>query len=111
MNCPKCNSPTRMDVDATISAPGELEHRFSKANIRRKDVYLIGVSWDAANFYCTNPECRYVYSGYTNHVYKLRTLSNELEGVLDLLETKQLTDSDALDSFIKIAQRAKELNK
>ena len=38
MKCIHCGSPTRMQVQATISAPGELNHQLSKTNLRRKDV-------------------------------------------------------------------------
>lgn len=72
MKCEKCGSDTRMQVQAVISAPGELEHRFSKHNLRRKDVHLVGVLWETADFICTNPECRKVLNGYGNYVTNLK---------------------------------------
>ena len=70
-SCLKCGSPTRIQVQATISAPGDLAHQFSKQNLRRKDVYLLGVNWETADFICTNPKCGVVRDGYGNYVSKL----------------------------------------
>ena len=71
MKCGRCGGDTRMQVHAVISAPGELAHQFSKQNLRRKDVYLMGVLWETADYLCTNPECRYVITGYGNYVTNL----------------------------------------
>jgi hypothetical protein len=60
-----------MQVQAVISAPGELAHKLSKQNLRRRDVYLIGVLWDTADFICTNPKCGKVLDGYGNYVTNL----------------------------------------
>ncbi len=72
MLCEKCNSPTRMQVQATISAPGELAHQFSKKNLRQKEVHLMGVMWETADFICTNPNCSHVTNGYGTYVSNLR---------------------------------------
>ena len=72
MECDRCGSPTRMQVEAVISAPGELAHRFSKQNLRSKDVYLLGVMWETAGFICTNPKCGKVRDGYMNYVTNLK---------------------------------------
>lgn len=72
IKCQKCGSPTRMQVQATISAPGELAHKLSKQNLRRADVYILGVLWETADFICTNGECRYVYNGYGNYVTNMK---------------------------------------
>ena len=61
-----------MQVQATISAPGKLAHRLSKQSLRRKDVYLMGVMWETADFICTNPECGNVHDGYGNYVTNLK---------------------------------------
>jgi hypothetical protein len=71
MNCEFCGSPTRMQVKATISAPGEFAYNLSKKNFRRSDVYLMSVSWETADFICTNPKCRRVNGGYGNYVSNL----------------------------------------
>lgn len=71
MKCPKCGSDTRMMVQVVISAPGELNHRLSKKNLRHKDVYLQGVRWETADFICQNPDCRHVHNGYGNYVTNL----------------------------------------
>ena len=72
MKCERCDSDTRMQVQAVISAPGELAHKFSKQNLRRRDVYLIGVLWETADFICTNPKCGKVLDGYGNYVTNLK---------------------------------------
>jgi len=71
-----------MQVLAVISAPAELSHNFTKANLRRKDVYLMGVNWETANYICENPECRHVIDGYGNYV---TNLEKERENVRTLL--------------------------
>lgn len=71
MKCERCDSDTRMQVQAVISAPGELAHKLSKQNLRRRDVYLIGVLWETADFICTNPKCGKVLDGYGNYVTNL----------------------------------------
>lgn len=71
MKCKRCGSDTRIQVQAVISAPGELAHKFSKQNLRRRDVYLMGVLWETADYICTNPECGKVVDGYGNYVTNL----------------------------------------
>ena len=66
MKCERCGHSTRMQVNVVISAPGELVHKFSKQNLRRGDVHLIGVLWETADFICTNPECGFVRNGHKN---------------------------------------------
>lgn len=61
-----------MQVQAVISAPGELAHLFSKQNLRSKDVYLMGVLWETADYICINPDCRKVVNGYGNYVTNLK---------------------------------------
>lgn len=70
--CNRCGSPMRMQVQAVISAPAELAHQFSKQNLRRKDVHLMGVLWETADFICTNVKCQHVESGYGNYVTGLK---------------------------------------
>ncbi len=77
-----------MQVQAVISAPGELAHRFSKQNLRRKDVYLMGVLWETADFICTNPECRNVLNGYGNYVTNLKREVERLRRVRDAVTTE-----------------------
>lgn len=75
--CERCGSPTRVMVQATISAPGELTHQFSKKNLRSKEVYMMGVQWETADYICTNPKCCHVTDGYGNYVSRLKK-ENEL---------------------------------
>lgn len=70
--CEYCGSETRMTVQAVISAPGDLEHKFSKQNLRRKDVYLEGVLWETADFICIKPTCGRITNGYGNYVTNLK---------------------------------------
>jgi hypothetical protein len=60
-----------MMVQATVSAPSELVHQLSKANLRRKDVYLMGVNWETADHICDNPACGQVIDGFGNYVTRL----------------------------------------
>ena len=72
MKCERCGQETRMQVQAVLAAPSELLHKFSKSNLRRADVYLMGVLWETADFICTNFECRTVTDGYGNYVSRLK---------------------------------------
>lgn len=85
-SCLKCGAPTRMQVQATISAPGDLAHQFSKQNLRRKDVYLLGVNWETADFICTNPKCGSVRDGYGNYV---TNLEKEVKRLREMLESRE----------------------
>lgn len=85
MKCQRCGSATRMQVQATISAPGDLAHKFSKQNLRRKDVYLLGVNWETADFICTNIKCRIVTNGYGNYV---SNMEKEIERLQEKYEPK-----------------------
>lgn len=70
--CERCGSDTSMQVQAIISAPSSLMHGLSKRELRRKDVYFMGVLWETADHVCTNPKCRHVSHGYGNYVTNLR---------------------------------------
>lgn len=85
VKCVRCGSDTRMQVQALISAPSWMEGEFSKTNIRRKDVHLIGVNWEAADFICTNHKCRYVLSRFGNYVTNLKKENEQLKQQLGLL--------------------------
>lgn len=84
--CTKCGSPTRIQVQAAISAPGEMYHQFSKSNIAKKEVYLMGVLWDTTDFICTDPRCGYVLDGYGNYVTGLEKENEELKAQITVLE-------------------------
>ena len=86
MKCPYCGSGTRMHVQAVISAPGEREHQFSKKNLRSKEVYLMGVLWETADYICAEPKCGRVLDGYGNYVTGLKKRVKELESRLAELE-------------------------
>lgn len=82
MNCIYCGGKTRIQVQAVISAPGELAHQFSKKNLRSKEVYLMGVLWETADYICVEPNCGRVLDGYGNYVTGLKKRVKELESVL-----------------------------
>lgn len=83
--CEICGSDDiRMQVQATISAPAELNHLFSKSNLRRKDVYLLGVNWETGDFLCSN--CGHiVIEGYGNYVSRLEKEVKELRKKLQII--------------------------
>lgn len=83
MNCIYCGSGTRMQVQAVISAPGELAHQFSKKNLRSKEVYLMGVLWETADYICIEPNCGRVLDGYGNYVTGLKKRVKELEDTIN----------------------------
>lgn len=85
--CERCGAPLRMQVQAVLSAPGELTHQFSKSNLRRKDVYLLGVLWETADYICTNPACGKVTDGYGNYVTWLK---KEVERLKEKYEPDEL---------------------
>jgi len=72
ITCERCGGDMRMQVQCIISAPAELAHQFSKSNIRRKDVYLLGVMWETADFICNTPGCGYIINNYGNYVSNLQ---------------------------------------
>jgi len=76
--CQKCGSDTRMQVNVVISAPGDLAHNLSKRNLRSKDVFIMGVKWETADFICTNAKCRHVTIGYGNYVSNLEKEKDKL---------------------------------
>lgn len=80
--CPKCASPMSMQVQAVISAPSGMMHKFSKENLTRKSVRLMGVLWETADHICTNPDCSHVINGYGNYVTNLKKRVDELEAQL-----------------------------
>lgn len=86
VSCERCGSDTRMHVQVVISAPGGLAHQFSKRTLRRKDVYLMGVLWEAADIICMNPKCGKVTGGYGNYV-------NNLEKEVERLKVKYEPDT------------------
>lgn len=80
MKCSYCGSPDyRFQVQATISAPAALYHQLSKQNLRRKDVFMLGVNWETVDFICGNPKCGRVTDGYGNYVTRLEGRVKELE--------------------------------
>jgi len=81
-SCPKCGYSMRMQVQAVISAPSDLAHQLGKRNLRRKDVYLMGVLWETADHICDNPDCRHVLDGYGNYVTKLKKENERMQEVL-----------------------------
>lgn len=74
-----------MMVQATLVAPSSLVGKFSKSNLRRKDVYLQGVNWETADHLCN--KCNVlVYGGYGNYVTNLKKENDELKKRLEFYE-------------------------
>jgi len=98
MVCEHCGKPTRIQVQATISAPAELSHNFTKKNLRRRDVYLLGVNWETADIICENPKCRRVVRAYGNYVSRLEKENAQLKAeIAALAEASIGYDPAALD--------------
>jgi len=81
-NCENCGSETRIHVQAILSTPSSLEGQFSKSNLRRKDVYLMGVNWETSDYICE--KCGLVKNGYGNYVSNLKKENCELKKLLNL---------------------------
>lgn len=77
-----------MQVQAVLSAPGELTRKLSKQNLRRKDVQVMGVLWETADYICMDPMCGYVHDGYGNYVTNLEKQLNTLEAEIKILKER-----------------------
>lgn len=81
-NCPKCDSNNiRIQVPVGVSAPIELNSRFSKSIFNRKDVQLTHVNWECATHICVN--CRHTNDGYGNYVSRNQTALDNISEVID----------------------------
>ena len=81
-SCPKCGSSMRMQVNACISAPSDLMHDFKKTNLRRKDVYFMGVFWETATHICSNEKCKNVIDGYINWIDEMKVQNEVMKEAL-----------------------------
>lgn len=52
MMCIQCGSEMIMQVQLYISCPSDLFLKIRKADLRKKDVQIIGANWDKARFIC-----------------------------------------------------------
>jgi len=77
MDCPKCGTEMRMHVQVIISAPSSMEGNFSKRNIRKKEVYLLGVKWETADYICKS--CGTIIPDCGNYVCELENKIQKLE--------------------------------
>ncbi|PLC44517.1 hypothetical protein C0Q88_07510 [Ralstonia pickettii] len=96
-HCPHCGSEGRIQVQAVISAPAALAHQFSKQNLRRADVHLMGVLWETMDFICGSEKCGRVTDGYGNYVTNLAKRVKELEA--QVAQAPSMTD--AMRAFIE----------
>ena len=94
--CKHCGGPTRIQVQATLSAPAELSHNFSKTNLRRRDVYLLGVNWETADTICKN--CGTVVHAYGNYVSRLEKENTRLRAELAATSPTPLPSDAAASS-------------
>ena len=85
IRCQHCDSENvRIQGQATLSAPGELMHQFSKSNLRRKDVYLMGVNWETFDVICG--DCSRVTPAYGNYVSRMEKEVERLTARVEALE-------------------------
>jgi len=100
-----------MQVQAVVSAPGDLAHQLSKRNLRRKDVYLMGVLWETADYICTNQTCSHVVDGPGNYrtnlekgIERLRAenerLRAELQRAISLPTATEAARNVALEKMV-----------
>lgn len=82
MKCEKCGSKMTMQVLATIQAPAELTNNLTKKALQRKEVQILGVNWETADYICTNPNCGHVDDGYGNYVTNLKKENEMLKAKL-----------------------------
>lgn len=83
MKCGRYGEETRMQVQATISAPSTMYANLSKINLRKKEVSLLSVNWETADIICT---CGYVVNGHGNYVTRLEADVARLKAELDYLK-------------------------
>jgi aspartate/tyrosine/aromatic aminotransferase len=84
-SCEKCKSHNmRIMGQCTLSAPAKLYSKFSKKNLRSKDVYLMGVNWETFDFICE--DCGYTINNFGNYVTELKNKVKELEAKVKMLE-------------------------
>ena len=97
ISCQHCDSENvRVQGQAILSAPGELMYQFSKSNLRRKDVYLMGVNWETFDVICS--DCNKVTGAYGNYVSRME------------IENKNLTASiESKDEIIRSQRKAYSL--
>lgn len=86
MICDHCGSPMRMQVQAVISAPSDMMHMLTKQNLRSKDVNMMAVLWETADYICTSPECGRVVDGYGNYVTNLEKEVKRLRNIVSNIE-------------------------
>lgn len=64
VRCPKCSQDTwMMNVYVHITAPAEMNHRFSKKNMRDACVKFAAVLWETTSFWCSNSKCGHWVDG------------------------------------------------
>lgn len=61
MKCPKCKKgKLRKHVNVFVETDAE-DHNLNKRGMRKRSVQILGVGWDKAVFFCTNPLCGLIY--------------------------------------------------
>lgn len=99
MICPKCGSSNiRIQVPVGVSAPAELEGKFSKGMFRRADVNLTHANWECLDHICV--DCCYSSNGYGNYVSRLADDNTKLTERVDSLES----ENDALKTRLSAAE-------
>ncbi len=99
MKCPKCDSTNiRIQVPVGVSAPAELEGKFSKAMFRRADVNLTHANWECLDRVCV--DCCWSCNGYGNYVSRLATENESLK----LESDKQKSELTQVQSHLSVAE-------
>lgn len=87
MKCPKCSGTDfRIQFLLGVSAPHELECKFSKSVFRRADVHITHANWETLTRICINPKCCWTDNGYGNRVTRLLADKQQLKKRLQLAE-------------------------
>jgi len=90
-DCTKCGSPTTIQGQVVLSAPSQYYHNFTKSNLRRKGVYLMGCLWETFDFICTNPKCGHTVGRYGNYVTSIKKENEALKARIRELEASGIT--------------------
>ncbi len=88
IRCKKCGGDVRMQVQATVLAPGHMYRNLTKTNFSKKNVRFTCVNWETADFICENVNCGHITDGYGNYFTRLERENKELRMKVAVLEDK-----------------------
>lgn len=76
----------RMQVQTTISCPSSMNRHFTKRNMRKKEVYFLGVNWETADYIC--PKCGFIIQGYGNYVSRLEKENMDYKKIVNNMQNE-----------------------